>query len=106
MHGLSQSYILKKEVVINPMNEKSIIKTNDLEVDQLETVSGGSASGIPLPGVTKPACPICGSNESDTEFYPKDGKWYRRLKCLRCGAYFLEEEVIIPSGQVPQRPIW
>ena len=93
------------------MNDKSILKPNAQEIDQseidrLETVSGGSVSGIPLPGVTIPPCPFCGSNESDTEFYPKDGKWYRRLKCLRCGAYFLEEEVIIPSEQVPQRPIW
>ena len=86
------------------MNKTNTIKPNQTEIDQLETVSGGSAAGIPLPGVTIPACPVCGSNESDTEFYHKDGKWYRRLKCLKCGAFFLEKEVIIPPGQIPARP--
>ena len=87
------------------MNKTNTTKPKQTEIDQLETVSGGSAAGIPLPGVTIPPCPFCGSNESDTEFYHKDGKLYRRLKCLRCGADFLEQEVIIPN-QVPARPRW
>ena len=51
-----------------PNNEKRIINIVDLEA-----VSGG---GIPLPGVTIPTCPNCGSNESNTEFYNNNGKYY------------------------------
>ena len=95
IHRFAPYNLMKEGGGEMPNNEKRIINTVDLEA-----VAGG---GIPLPGVTIPTCPNCGSNESNTEFYNNNGKYYRRFVCLKCGAYFCEEEMMIPPGQV-QRP--
>ena len=94
------------------MNEKSDITAVALmDADRLESASGGSTGSTqaagsvskPLPGITMPTCPYCGSSETTQDVYCEAGTWYKQYKCLKCGSYFGEKKEVVLPDQMPLR---